>query len=466
MQSCSVAGEPTVCECAAVVDLDASTPTPDASGADAGDPDASDAASSLGGSLDGGFALGDAALAEVIAEPNDDATYLFDQTQVRTYNIVIAASDLATINADPGAEAWVPASLEFEGATYGPYQVRYKGSLGSFRYPCTNDEEHGPKVGKCSLKVGFDRLDPEARFYGLRKLNFNATNNDASMMRDRLGYSLFRDHGVAAPRAVHARVLINGVFEGLYIAAEQVDGRFTRARFAEGGEGNVYKEAWPTAGNARYFLDALETNRDEQPVVQGMLDFASAIREGPTSAERFTDRKYMMRLFAVDRVIINDDGIVRFNCDPVSQSPGTNHNYYWYQAAESTRFWLVPWDLDNAFDNTPWVHVETPWYQTVPCSCVNSPEYGAQVPPSCDPLIGGFAAWRTDYELEVDAFLAGAFAKARVDAKLDTWATQIQEYVAQAAGVNLAPTETVWAEGLRSLKTKIDSARAYRGYAY
>jgi hypothetical protein len=62
--------------------------------------------------------------------------------------------------------------------------------------------------------------------------------------------------------------------------------------------------------------------------------------------------------------------------------------------------------------------------------------------------------------------LAGPFAKARVDAKLDAWSAQLQPYVLEAAGVNLAPTEAVWAEALLSLRAKIESARQHRGYAY
>src|SRR5262245_46242384 len=51
---------------------------------------------------------------ELVAEPVDEASYLFDQTQLRTYNIVIAPSDLAMIDQNPMAEMYVPAGLEFE----------------------------------------------------------------------------------------------------------------------------------------------------------------------------------------------------------------------------------------------------------------------------------------------------------------------------------------------------------------
>ncbi len=402
---------------------------------------------------------------QFVTEPEDDAAYVFDQSRIHTYNIQIAPADLASINANPTAEAWVPATLEFEGTTYGPYQVRYKGSNGTFKYPCTTEGPGDPKAGKCSLKLGFDRLDEEGRFYGLRKLNFHSLNADPSLMRERLGYALFRENRIAAPRSMHARVLINGVLEGLFIAVEQVDGRFARARFADGGEGNVYKEAWPRESDANKYLAALETNKDEMPSVQRMLDFSAAI-QSKMPFDAFITRSYLLRYLAVDRVTINDDGFLHFYCDTTAGGPGSNHNYYWYEGVDSGRLWLIPWDLDRGFDQTPWVHLEVPWNASAQCACVQIPNYGAQVAASCDMFVQRLITWRSDYESAIDEFVAGPFSRARVDAKLDAWSAQLRQYVSEAAGINLAPDEAAWATGLAELKSKIESARASGGYAY
>lgn len=400
---------------------------------------------------------------EFITEPTDEAAYLFDQSQVRTYNIVVAPADLAAIDLKPSTEQWVPARLDFEGASYGPFMMRYKGSAGSFKAPCTTGGFDDPKSGKCSIKLGFDEVDEALRFYGLKKLNFHAMIQDASLMRDRLGYSLFRDSNVVAPRAMHAKVLINGQLEGLFIAVEQIDGRFTRARFGEGGEGNVYKESWVTMRSESDYVNALETN-SAAPVVTGMLDFQNAVSTSASATEQFVDRAYLMRYLAVDRLIVNDDGALHFYCDPASPNyPGTSHNYYWYQAADTARFWLIPWDLDLAFDATPWVRVQPAWTTQASCTCVAPAMYDAQTPPSCDPMVKHFLTWRDDYEREVDKFISGPLSDARVQEKLNAWSAQIKPFVMEAAGVRRALSASEWQTALTQLRSKIASARANRG---
>jgi spore coat protein CotH len=402
----------------------------------------------------------------LLAEPDDLARYLFDPNELRTYNLIVAETDLAIIDANPAAERTVPGMLEFEGQQYGPVGVRYKGSVGAFNPPCMDMRggRGGPKTGKCSMKVAFDYLDEEARFFGLKKLNFHAMNRDASLLRDRLGYSLFREMGIAAPRSVHARLLINGRLEGLFALVEQIDGRFTRSRFTEGGKGNLYKEVWPIHDVESRYVAALETNRDENPSVERMLAFKHAIDEGSESILHWLDRDYMLRFIAVDRVTINDDGAFHFRCVRAGDgtAAGSNHNYYWYEAADARRFWLLPWDLDNNFDNRASVHIASEWSAVTDCRCAG---FG-QLAPACDPLIHHWTTWRADYERVVDDFLASAFSAANVDTKLAGWIAQIEAAVEESAGLKGAPTVDAWRGGVTELRGKIEMARAHRGYPY
>jgi hypothetical protein len=270
--------------------------------------------------------------------------------------------------------------------------------------------------------------------------------------------------GVAAPRGAHARVLVNGKLEGLFIVIEQVDGTYTRSRFKDGGKGNLYKEVWPIYSEDSVYLEKLVTNEKDQPTVQGMLAFKAAVDRGPDAVQAVLDRDYLLRYLAVDRVIINDDGVLHFWCD----GPGTkayNGNFYWYEAPSHDRFWLVPWDLDESFDGYPAGRISPEWSTTAACGCSASGSLYSQ-PAACDTLTQTFIAWLPDYRAHVEEFVAGPFAASAVDAKLTAWSQQIASFVEEAAGKNSSPSVQQWRAGLTELKAKIASAREHRGYAY
>ena len=414
-------------------------------------------------SLGSGAALPTAA--GVIPFPGDRASYVFAEDIVRTYEVELAPEDLARIDAQPRAEEYVPATLRFEGREYGPIGLRYKGSVGAFRPPCTRDGS-GAKVAKCSVKLSFNWLDGDGSFYGLRKLNFHAMNNDPSMLRDRLAYRLFRDIGAPAPRAVHALLRVNGEPWGLFALVEQVDGRFTRSRFADGGEGNLYKEVWPRYEQPEPYLAALKTNEDEGPSVAGMQAFKRAIDAGPDAMATWLDMNHVMHLIAADRVMANDDGLFHFWCAAPGQGNNVgesgNHNYYWYEGRSAPRFWLIPWDMDLAFDGTPGVRLLGDWFAPGPCDCRN----GRQTAPSCDPLIQHWTEWLWLYDKAVDAFISGPFRKERVDGMLDEWIEWIAPHVAESAAIDGAPDERSWRRGIAQLKDKIDELREHGGLRY
>ena len=296
--------------------------------------------------------------AGMIPEPDDAIAFLYDHSQVQQFELRLSPENMKFLDDDPTAEEWVPGTLVYEGVSYDKVGIRYKGSVGSW-IGCVENatpdkmaagelDISGARVcSKLSLKVSFNKYDKEGRFFGVKKLLFHSMNNDPSQLRDRLAYQLFRLMGVAAPRANHAIVTINGR-TGLYANIESVDGRFTRSRFATGpddGEGNLYKEVWPTAGalplaplTKERLHDALETNEDEASVDDILLfneliidDWlkASGNKEGSPRRhlERYFNVPNLASFFAVDRTIRADDGPFHFYCSPEGCA---NHNFYFY----------------------------------------------------------------------------------------------------------------------------------------
>jgi len=271
-------------------------------------------------------------------------------------------------------------------------------------------------------------------------------------MRERLGYSLYRDMDLLAPRAVHARVYINGEYHGLFVAVEEVDGRFAANRFPSSGDGNLYKEIWPAAHVTRADAEAaLRTN--DQPALANVSDFLAfraAVVEAsesdfPTKVGPYLDFDYLARYIVVNRAINDFDGVLAFyyGWGP----PPANHNLFWYHDSESGRFSLIPWDLDKAFwypepnfwsDNAANGQNITPNWNVITNDCNGYTVWFDNLGKSykmmaidCDPLLRLLRGQVYGSQRAIaEAFVAGPFSDASVRAKLELWRAQIADGIA------------------------------------
>jgi hypothetical protein len=316
--------------------------------------------------------------------------------------------------------------------------------------------------------------------------------DDNSQMRENLGYALFREYELAAPRSMYVRLLINGRLEGLFLLVEEIDGRFARSHFTEGGDGNIYKEIWPKWMQADDYQASLRSNRnDPNLAIDRIVRFASALEASTDPADvaalsnQWMDNNYIMRYVAADRTILNDDGIFHWYCDaqyPPGNNPGecSNHNYFWYEERGWDRLWLIVWDLPLAFKSglpfvensdfmeisdkeISFIEVFDQWNDTN-ASCEHktngSSFWPSQFAPSCDKLVHGWASLKDEYKSAVRAFLDGPFAKDSVDAKLDAWDVQIAPLVDEAATAGQGPPAATWRQALTELREVIDELRA------
>jgi spore coat protein H len=315
------------------------------------------------------------------------------------------------------------------------------------------------------MKIKFNEYKSEQRFFGVKRLQLHAMRLDDSMLDERLAYSLFREMGIAAPRANHIRLLVNGLYQGVFLLVEQIDGQFVRSRFTEGGKGNLYKEAWPPeTADEKYYLDSLRTNRDENPSAEKMVTFHQDIQANPNAAiEYWLDLDYMMRYLAVDWAIRNDDGIMHFYC--IGGGSCFNHNYFWYEAVDDDRLWLIPWDLDMvALSGLNFFAIPVPgdWRDVNPdCTPVPEPIPGLTgIHPACDPLISALAKYPDLYKLKQQEFLDGPFNQARVEEKLNNWRDLIRDAVIEAHATDsrhIAVGE--WEDQVLWRKTSLTEAR-------
>lgn len=422
---------------------------------------------------------------------------LFDETEVKSYYLTFTdrayaeLMDLSTLLIDRttvNEDRYVEASLRVGDAELPSIAVRFKGQFSI--WGCV-DQASGTRrvrvepffgdIDVCqrfSMKLDFNEYQSDARLDGLKKLNLHAMSADPSKMRERLGYSLYRDIGVLAPRAVHARVYINGEYHGLFAAVEEVDGRFTANRFPSSGDGNLYKELWPAAHiSPADAKAALKTNDDPAIAdVSDLLAFRDAV--GSTSAADFAanlapyiDVDYLARYIVVNRAINDFDGVMAFyyGWGP----PPANHNLYWYHDTESGQFRLIPWDLDKSFwypepnfwsDNAPNGQNVTPNWNVITSSCsgytawfdnLNMPYKMMAI--DCDPLLRLLRGQVYESQKDITAaFLSGPFSEASVRTKLDAWRAQIAGAVEDDALVDA----TKWQSAVDALIAELPSLHA------
>ncbi len=409
----------------------------------------------------------------------------FDDTIVHRYELTIAPADLARmpmLAKNPATESMsVPAMVKVDGQDLGAVGVRFKGAFGTLR-SCI-DDSFKVTCPKMSYKVKFDEIEPNKRYKGLKKVNLHSMVADHTKMREQLGYKLFRDMGIVAPRSAHAQVIINGAIKGVYAVTEAPDGRFTRDRFGSRGDGNLYKEAWPKTADPKYYQSRLETNDELQQGHEQFITFWNELKTATTKTElatvvdRWADMDYMLRYTAVDRIISNWDGFATFYCGNTPASAVgplancSNHNLFWYLDEAKTRFWLVIWDLDLTWDLQTDHETVMPLWTETPADCTRRFPMGTNylAAPGCDPVFRGMqGAGAAAYRRALGRLADEVFDVAKLQADVDRRAALLTEVVKTDPTLTLAGWQGR-VQALRSdvvlLRQKLELMRAGQDFS-
>jgi hypothetical protein len=375
-----------------------------------------------------------------------DSAELFTADHVPAFDLHLPADVWEELKLHARDEQYVPAQACYEGKLIGEIGLRFKGAYGSLRN-CF-DAAGQNTCRKLGIKLKFDEYVPEQRLFGLKRLNFQGNRYDDSYLKERLSYDLYREMDVAAPRAAWAVVRVNGVSEGLFGMVEEVDGRFTKKRWPDAGDGNLYKEVWPGQTSESWTRDHLKTNEDSGNI-QSMLAFSAALGAAPEAALADTLRAYMdldhfARYMAVDDAIGNFDGITTYYTSGSPEQAG-NHNFYLYEQAPG-RFTIIPWDLESTFSLSSGFG-DVPAWQTLPADCTQTyPVWGGAnqvIAPGCDRVFRALAADLGSYREAARRLLDGPLAEEALSAKIDELASFIRaEASADAHGPGAARFES------------------------
>jgi len=417
------------------------------------------------------------------------AKEVFQDDRALRYYINISPKDLKHLEEHGNDEKYVPVTLVvkgdgFEEVDLGQVGFRHKGAWSlnhcwDFYGGVRNYQGIWGECSKLSYKFNFKKYDKETRFHGLKRLNLQASG-DGSMIRELLAYSLFEDFGITVPRLAPAMLYINGRPAGLFLAAEEIDGRFTKFRYPQSGDGNLYKQAWPNPSlPADHYTSHLKTN-DKAPDVSDLLAFAHAI--GQTSAatfakdmDHFIDINQMLHYIAVDRALQNFDGIMGFYSSYMS------HNFYLYHDnAPGSRFQFIPWDLnavllgyDPYMEPQQWTSAPNPIpnWNVKPASCKPMPITQTTgnkkveitlTPPGCDKFLQLLAETQWDRFVKIgNKLLAGSLRYEVMNEKLTRWAAVLKPLVIADPTMDV----TAWEAEVEKLRGILQAAPdKFRGF--
>ncbi len=240
---------------------------------------------------------------------------------------------------------WVHADFRIDGSEIKDVGLRYKGNL-SFA------SSSAAAPFRANLKLKTDVYGGKVNWKGVETLNFHAGVLDPSLLREALGFALFRAAGVPAPRTAYAELTFNvpGLYAeapgGLYVLIENVNKQFLK-RALPPGTGLLFKPEGSRGGiQARgndwnAYVSTFRPDRDATAKEQQrLIEFANLISQKDVALFRsrigtYLDIDEFLRFIAVNAFLVNWDSYL-----------GGNHNYYFYLDPSDDKFRFIPWDLD------------------------------------------------------------------------------------------------------------------------
>jgi spore coat protein CotH len=267
--------------------------------------------------------------------PSYDADF-FDDTFVHLIDITLSADAQTDLRRDP--YEFVSGDVTIDGWAFPDVGVRLRGKIGSFR----------DLSGKPKFKIDFNTFGAEARLGPFKALALNNEVVDCSYLREPVGYALFRQLGVPAPRTTYTQVTVNGEAYGLYVAVEFPDDTFLESRYAD-GSGNLYDGKYLYWGAESYalvdftpeYVGNFTLEEGEEVNNADVNAIAAAVRAEGTFAERLgplLDTDAFHRFLVAEQWTGQLDGY------------GLNSNNYrvYFDPADG-KAELLPYDLDYAF---------------------------------------------------------------------------------------------------------------------
>jgi hypothetical protein len=225
---------------------------------------------------------------------------------------------------------WYPADIRVDGVLVPEVGIRKKGLIGSL------------STSKPSLKVDMDTYVPAQSLDGLERLTLNNSVSDPSMLKQCLGYQLFRDAGLPAPRCHFAHVSANGDDLGVYVSVEPVKKDFLKWAFNSDEDGDLYEGTlsdFRVGWTQTFEADTEDTDPNRVPILQvanalTITDDALMLQ----TLEGVLDVDAFVSFWAMESLVGHIDGY-----------SGNINNYYVYVPEQTGKMVFIPWGIDAIF---------------------------------------------------------------------------------------------------------------------
>lgn len=272
---------------------------------------------------------------------------VFNENVVTTYEISIDPADWDAMVADPLNDTWRRMTLVWDGETWKDVAVHPSGQ-----------HSRVPGNPKPSMHLSFEEYVPSRHFHHLPSLKLNSHIDDPIIMRERVTYMLERSFGIPAPREVHARVVVNGVYKGLYGVEERITKKFVEANYP-GVTQQIYKfsgtmtdmdDLGPDA--SKYIPTMFEAHVETLPTgAESIRDLVAVFNYGSSEelAAMF-DVETFLKEIAVETICGEEDAIL---AGPDATGAVWTNNFYLYRNPATKKFTVIPWDRNEDFWRIP-----------------------------------------------------------------------------------------------------------------
>ena len=263
------------------------------------------------------------------ARPREDTNSEFwKDSSVRHYQLELSDDAIEALQKSP--KEYARGTFRDQGQVYEDVGVRLKGGWGSFRMMDGRS--------KAAFTVKFNQFKSGQRFHGLRRIVLNNAAQDPSYMRESVGYSLFRDAQIPAPRITHATLSVNGSPYGFYVQVEAVTKDFLK-RWFEDASGNLYEGPGDVMEWEHLDLDSNQNKEDRSDLKRLAQAIEEAGEDNPWSnLDDHVELSSFTTFLCLEQFVNHWDGYTQVN------------NYRIYHHPLSDKFFFFPHGADQLFE--------------------------------------------------------------------------------------------------------------------